>query len=120
MIAAALTIALCTGLILYAIYTKHDFTYCGGFIFVFSCSMIAACFLSMFYPSRILVIGITWASVLLSSIFLIYDIQLLVGGVHPRMNKYSMDDYIVAAMCIYLDIVVLFIKILRIIGKEKK
>ena len=37
-----------------------------------------------------------------------------------RRNEISEEDYIIAALIIYLDIITMFIYILRILGDKKK
>jgi FtsH-binding integral membrane protein len=56
--------------------------------------------------------------VLIFSIYLIYDTQMMMGGNH----KYSIspEEYIFAAIAIYLDIINIFLYILRIVGAAKK
>jgi len=51
------------------------------------------------------------------SLYLIYDTQLICGGKHGRANQISMDDYIFAAIMLYLDILILFLEILKLLGK---
>jgi protein lifeguard len=51
------------------------------------------------------------------SLYIIYDTQLIVGN---KQNKLEIDDYIFAAMALYIDIVRLFIYILRILGAAKR
>ena len=50
-------------------------------------------------------------------LYLVYDVQLISGkfGI-----EYSIDDYIFAAMELYLDIIRLFLEILRILSKFQK
>lgn len=52
----------------------------------------------------------------------IYGIYLIID-VHRLVNEsrfgMTMDDYIIGAILIYLDIIMIFIKILEIIGKKK-
>jgi len=58
-------------------------------------------------------------SIALSVVYMIYlliDIQLVMGG---KRNNLSLDNYVMGAMMIYIDIISLFIKILRILGKKK-
>ena len=58
-------------------------------------------------------------SVALSIVYMIYlliDIQLVMGG---KRNNLTLDNYAMGAMMIYVDIISLFIKILRILGKKK-
>mmetsp|Transcript_1293 Transcript_1293/g.114 ORF Transcript_1293/g.114 Transcript_1293/m.114 type:complete len:86 (-) Transcript_1293:5-262(-) len=49
--------------------------------------------------------------VILYSLYLIYDTQLIVGKDEYHF-KISIDDYILGAMVLYIDIIMLFIKIL--------
>lgn len=49
-------------------------------------------------------------------IYLLIDIQLVMGG---KRNNLSLDNYVMGAMMIYMDIINLFIEILRILGKKK-
>mmetsp|Transcript_7259 Transcript_7259/g.20156 ORF Transcript_7259/g.20156 Transcript_7259/m.20156 type:complete len:185 (+) Transcript_7259:1-555(+) len=53
----------------------------------------------------------------LFSLFLAYDTRLIVGGKH---TKYQMNekDYVYGAMSIYLDIINIFIYLLRLIGDD--
>jgi FtsH-binding integral membrane protein len=52
----------------------------------------------------------------LIGIYLVYDVQLITGkfGI-----EYSIDDYVFASMELYIDIIRLFLQILRILGKLK-
>lgn len=50
------------------------------------------------------------------SIYLIIDTQLILGGKHKSL---SLDDYVLGAVLIYIDIISLFLKILQILGKKK-
>jgi protein lifeguard len=45
--------------------------------------------------------------------FLIYDLQLLMGG---GAHELSPDEYIFAACNIYLDVVQIFLNVLQIVG----
>jgi len=67
---------------------------------------------AIFHNNLITVIYLT-LSVFFYGLYLIYDTQLLIG------NKYfdiGIDDYIIASIVLYIDIVLLFIKLLRLIG----
>ncbi len=52
--------------------------------------------------------------VILYGTYLIYDTQLLVGG---RRQQYTEDDYIIAAIQLYLDIIIIFLEILKAMDK---
>lgn len=51
--------------------------------------------------------------------YLVYDTQLIIGGQHKRM-QFDMDDYVLAALSIYLDIINLFILILRLLNDSRR
>ena len=58
-------------------------------------------------------------SVLLAAIYTVYlliDTQLIVGG---GKHQIQMDDYVMGAAMLYLDIINLFLQILKILGKKK-
>ncbi len=74
-----MTAALVIALTLYAVFTKHDFTVCGGTLAVFGGVFIAFAFISMFFgPTFHLVI--CCVGVFLFGLYLIFDTQYIVGG----------------------------------------
>ena len=62
-------------------------------------------------------IGFGAAGALVFSLYLIYDTQIMMGGKH----KYALspEEYIFAALNLYLDIINLFLYILSIFGNSK-
>merc|ERR1711971_225210 len=68
-----------------------------------------------FHPkTKWMMVGFGSAGALIFSLYIIYDTQLMMGGKH----KYSLspEEYIFAALNIYLDVVNLFMYILMIVG----
>ncbi len=55
--------------------------------------------------------------VLLFSCYLVYDTQLIIGGKHAKF-QFSVDDYVFAALNLYLDIINLFIYILQLLNQR--
>ena len=108
-----LTVVTVASLTVYAFYTKKDYTVYGGFLFTALIVLIVASFLEIFFPIPILRLIIAYFSLMLFSIYLIYDVQLVIGD---KKNKFSEDDYIIAALNIYLDIVNIFIELLQLFG----
>lgn len=55
---------------------------------------------------------------LLFSFYLAYHTKLIVGGKHAkyRLNE---KDYVFGAMALYMDIINIFLSILRLIGEDK-
>jgi FtsH-binding integral membrane protein len=114
--AAILTAAVVVALTAYACTTKRDFTIMGGLLFVFGMVFIVASVLGFFIRNRIFQLLLSCCGVVLFSVYLIYDTQLILG---KGELKLTVDDYIFAALQLYLDIVMLFIEILKIIGSSK-
>lgn len=124
-IAGCLTAAVTISLTVYAFTTKTDFTFYGGILFACTCLMF---FVGIFFlifgignrstPGfRAINIVYCGLGVLLFSLYLIYDTQLLSGKFGL---EYSIDDYIIAAMMIYIDIIQLFLYILSLMGNLRR
>nr|XP_011729106.1 protein lifeguard 1 isoform X1 [Macaca nemestrina]XP_011729107.1 protein lifeguard 1 isoform X2 [Macaca nemestrina] len=112
--ATAATTLVTLALTLFALQTKWDFTLLNGVLFVF-------CFVLLIYGIILIFVRSYWLHLLyaglgtvLFSFYLVMDVQLMLGGHH----HYSLDpeEYVFAALNIYLDIINLFIFILRLIG----
>lgn len=113
--AAVLTAGMVCALALYALTTKTDFTTCGAFLwcmfFVFAISVG----MSLAFRSRAPQIAISGLGILLASLYIICDVQMIVGG---KQYELSIDEYVFAAMILYIDIVRLFVYILQMLGKK--
>lgn len=112
-IALALTSAIVVGLTIYAFTTSTDFTACYAFMFALSLCMLVGAILTIFIHNAFMVIAISFGCAVIASIWLIYDTQLIVG---KHAHKWQIDDYILAALSLYIDIIRIFIEILRIIS----
>lgn len=55
---------------------------------------------------------------LLFSGYIVLDTQLIIGGKNARM-KIGIDDYCLAALNIYIDIIQLFVYILELFGERR-
>ena len=120
-VAGVLTLAATISLTYYAYTTKTDFTYSGGMLFAGTCIMAVMGLFFMlfgFSKSEFPLINILYCGfgVFLYSIYLIYDTQLVMGKFG---NEYSIDDYIVAAMMIYIDIIQMFVYILEMFDSRR-
>jgi FtsH-binding integral membrane protein len=112
--AAALTALVTIALTIYACTTKTDFTFCGGVLFLLGALMLGYCIFAfafgIYLNAFFCVLG-----VFIYGIYLIYDTQLIMGSFG---QAYSIDDYIVAAMMIYIDIIQIFLYLLRLLGNK--
>ena len=113
--ATSITCAMTISLTLYACTTKTDFTVCGGLLFV-SCCLLLCLGLFSFIFGNFLNTLYCVLGVFLFSLYLIYDTQLIMGKFN---NEYQIDDYIIAALMIYLDVIQIFLYLLQILGKSR-
>lgn len=116
--AAILTAAMTTGLVIYAYKTKTDFTYCGAFLFVFALLMISMSIMMAIAGTILPSLLYSVMGVLLASLYIIYDVQMIFEGKHKRCLKLSSEEYIFAAMVLFVDVIYLFLKILEVLGKK--
>lgn len=101
-------------LTVYACTTKTDFTFlgsflfCGVFLLIFG-GIICGVFWSYYYWNLLYCI----LGLLIYSLYLIFDTQLIMGkfGI-----EYQIDDYIIASLQIYIDIIQIFLYLLSILG----
>lgn len=115
LMAAGLTVAVTASLTIYACTTKVDFTFCGAFLFLAATCLFFFGIFSIFVRSPILHILYCTAGVLVYGIYLIFDTQLIMGKFG---FEYSIDDYIIASLNIYLDIIQIFIYILSALARR--
>jgi len=112
--ALALTIISTLAITFYACTTKTNFSYYRmGMLIVFSQIFMIGLIASLFRLQALYALY-TFLMTLMIGIYLVYDTQLIMGkfGV-----GYSVDDYIFATLEIYMDIIRLFLLILRIVAK---
>merc|ERR1711959_581961 len=100
LMAVAITAGITVALTLFAFQTKYDFTTAGGFLLF----------------SKIAHVAFASLGALLFSCYLVYDIQIMMDG---KRMQISPDDYVLAALNLYLDIINLFIYILQILDTAK-
>ena len=115
-IAAVLTTLIVLSLTIYAFTTKTDFTLMGGFLFVICAALIGLGILTIFFRSQFLNIVYCSLGVIVFGLYLIFDTQMLMGN---KRNMFSIDDYILAALMIYLDVINLFLEILRLLNNGR-
>jgi len=118
LLAVGITVAVTFGLTLFSFQTKVDFTRCGGILFVSLLVLFIAGIFLATTRNREVEIFIASCGALLFSFYIIYDMQIMMGG----KQKYSVspEEYIFAALNLYLDILNIFLFILRIFGSSRK
>lgn len=117
-IAAILTAVTVVALTCYAISRgSQDLTYMGGLLVILFFVMITGFILQFFIRNRVLEILIASCMVIVFGIYIIYDTQMICGG--DRAVQFSTDDYMMAAMVLYIDILQMFLELLRIFGDRR-
>ncbi|XP_018336110.1 protein lifeguard 1-like isoform X3 [Agrilus planipennis] len=117
LMAVGITAAVCLGLTLFAFQTKWDFTMMGGFLLVAVIVLFVFGIIAIFVKSKIVTLVYASIGALLFSLYLLYDTQLMMGGKH----KYSIspEEYVFAALNLYVDVINIFMYILTIIGASR-
>ncbi|XP_069067740.1 protein lifeguard 1-like [Pleurodeles waltl] len=105
------------GLSLFAFQTKWDFTMTYGILWVVVLALFAFGILCAIIRSFWLQIVYASIGTLLFAVYLVVDTQIMLGGKH----RYSLspEEYIFAALNLYIDIVNMFLFLLQIIGLSR-
>uniref|UniRef100_A0A8C9T9R8 Transmembrane BAX inhibitor motif containing 1 n=1 Tax=Scleropages formosus TaxID=113540 RepID=A0A8C9T9R8_SCLFO len=120
-LALGITVVVCVVVTLFSFQTKVDLTSCGGLlcalaIVLFVTSIAAVIVLSLKY---IFWVHMLYASIgaVIYTVFLAYDTQLLIGK-----GKYAIspEEYVFGALMLYIDIIMLFLRLLQLVGASSK
>ena len=115
--AIGITAVVCVSLTIFAFQTKIDFTVYTGAAFVGLMILILMGFVMMFVKAPIAHIVYGGFGAILFSFFLLIDTQMIVGG--TRQVTISPEEYILAVITLYMDIIQLFLYILQILNASK-
>lgn len=108
-----LTTAVFLGLTAYTFQSKRDFSKLGAGLFAGLWILIIAGFLRLFFYSETIELAMAAGGALLFCGFIIYD-------THVLMHKLSPEEHILAAINLYLDIINLFLHLLRLLEALNK
>ncbi len=96
------------GLSGYALTSKRDFSFMGGFIFAGMMVVLVAIIANLFLAMPALSLAISSAIILLMSAFILFDTSRIARG--------EETNYIMATYSIYLSIFNIFISLLQLLG----
>jgi FtsH-binding integral membrane protein len=113
--AAILTLSTFGVLSAYAVLSRRDFSAWGSFFIMGLWVLIATSLLNIFFPTALGTLWIAAATVAVFSGLLVFDTWRLV-----RSGQYGPEDYVPAAVNIYLDLLNLFIAILSLLGGRRR
>jgi FtsH-binding integral membrane protein len=110
--AAVLTLGAFGMLTLYAFVSRRDFSAWGSFLIVGLWVLIGTSLLNLFFHNAAVDLWLASVTVLLFSGLLVFDTWRL-------RNYYGPDEYVGAAVQIYLDLLNMFMAILRVMGNRR-
>lgn len=110
--AAVLTIGAFGILTMYAFVSRRDFSAWGSFLIVGLWVLIGTYLLNFFFRNQSADLWLASITVLLFSGLLVFDTWRL-------RNVYGPDDYVIAAVQIYLDLLNMFLALIRILGGRR-
>jgi len=105
-----LTASVVVGLTLFTFQTKRDFSGWGAGLMSGLWILILGGFLQIFVGGEITQTGMAIGGAILFSGFIIFDTQMI-------MTRVSPEEYVIATIELYLDIINLFLEILKILDK---
>jgi len=110
--AAVLTLGAFGILTIYAFVSRRDFSAWGSFLMVGLWVLIGTALLSVFFQN-------STVNLWLASVTILLFIGLLVFDTWRLRNYYGPDEYVGAAVQIYLDLLNIFMAILRVLGNRR-
>ena len=110
--AILLTLVIFIGLTLFAFQTKYDFVSWQGTVGMMLWGLIGWGFIMMFFPASKLIDNVySLIGALVFSIYVIIDTQNIMKTCH-------LDDEVIATITLYLDVINLFLFILRLLNNN--
>ena len=113
LVAIATTLAIVIALTVFAFQTKFDFTILIGVLFCLSISLMVFVILVIILHSKILYIVYATLGAFLISVYIVVDTQMMMSGKTVQIDP---EEYVFAALNLYVDIVLLFSYVLIICG----
>lgn len=123
LVCVGFTAGIFVALSIFAHCTKVDFTGAGPYLFAglltllgygFMVGILAACGV----PFKGAMVLYDLIAILIFVFYIVYDTQMIIGGTHKK-HQFSIDDYVFAALNLYLDIIQLFLHLLRLLGDKR-
>ena len=97
------------GLTAYAFVSRRDFSFLRGFVWMGLVAVIILGLSNLFFHSGTMALALSGISVVLFSAFILYDTSAI-------LRTYPNDEYIAAALTLYLDVFLLFENLLAMFG----
>jgi modulator of FtsH protease len=108
--AAAMTAVMTTGLSIYGLTTRRDFSGMASKLFFAMLALVAASFIGIFFHSSLLQLAIGLGGAVIFSLYILFEVQ------QTRYAENTLPNAIIIAVGLYLSIFNLFLSLLRILG----
>jgi len=122
--AVVLTALIFGGMTMFAWKFADDFTGAGPYLgaalvalcaFGFGLFILQMCGWSLPFMTKVY----AGFGAVLFTLYIVYDTQLIIGTINGHKFEFGIDDYVFAALTLYLDIINLFLDILRLLGSNR-
>jgi len=113
--AAVITLGTFGALSLYAVMSRRDFSAWGSFFMIGLVVLIITSLINLFFRSTAAALWISAMTVFVFGGLLVFDTWRIV-----RSGQYGEDDYVAAAVQIYLDLINMFLAILSLLGGRRR
>jgi FtsH-binding integral membrane protein len=113
--AGMLTMSTFGVLSLYAVMSRRDFSAWGGFFTIGLWVLIATSLLNLFFRNPTASLWLAGGTIFVFGGLLVFDTWRIV-----RSGAYGEDDYVPAAVQIYLDLLNIFLAILHLLGGNRR
>jgi FtsH-binding integral membrane protein len=113
--AGILTFVAFGALSLYALFSRRDFSAWGGFFIVGAVVLLVAMIINMFVQSAAADVWISAVGVMVFGGLLVFDTWRLL-----RSGELGQDDYVLATVNIYMDLLNMFLFILRLLSGRSR
>lgn len=100
---------------LYAVMSRRDFSAWGGFFTIGLWVLIATSLLNLFFRNPTASLWLAGGTIFVFGGLLVFDTWRIV-----RSGAYSEDDYVPAAVQIYLDLLNIFLAVLHLLGGNRR
>lgn len=111
-LAATMCASIVFGLAIYAKSTKEDFTVKGGMLVSALMALTLGSLISIFYRGEFFSLILSVGGAAVFSMYIVYDLQMIMGD---RTLSISGEEYIFAALNLYVDIIRIFMELLKIL-----
>ena len=112
--AACITAAMVLAITLYAFTaSKGEILTCMAFLFILVMTSLMVAIFTLFVYSYFLYMFFVGLGVVIFGIYLLIDTYFIM---HKKHYQLYIDDYVLAAMILYLDIIMIFLYVLRLLG----